>query len=347
MIVYKGINFDWENLNIHNVENDTVGFQFGKNSDHWELIWITPLPDFFWNQYQLPLSECPSSTNINMFSITSLIPTIQSTAEDPHITKSFEIDGKITFISNRDGNFEIYVVDDDGSNLKRLTYTGDIDEYSPRWSPDGEKIVYQASRDGYSDIYVMNPNGSNQTRLTFSGSSRDPAWSPDGKKIVYIDSWNIKIMDQLGSSQIFLTDTETNKYFPEWMPEENKIFYISVQDGWGLYTMNVDGSNNTYLIDFQWSKLSWSAITKLFTYSLSNEGNSDIYVMNSDGSNQTRLTETICFEGNPVWSPDGKKIAFDSDRSGNFDVFIMDSDGSNIITLAFSPAVDGAPDWKP
>ena len=85
---------------------------------------------------------------------------------------------KIAFTSNRDGNYEIYVMDPDGTNQARLT-DNSHDDYSPSWSPDGTKIAFQSNRDGNYEIYVMNADGSNQTRLTDnSKNDRSPSWGP-------------------------------------------------------------------------------------------------------------------------------------------------------------------------
>ena len=91
----------------------------------------------------------------------------------------------IAFESLRDGNFEIYVMNADGSGQTRLTNNPVLDG-SPSWSPDGGRIAFESLRDGNVEIYVMNADGSGQTRLTndpaFDGS---PSWSPDGGRIAF------------------------------------------------------------------------------------------------------------------------------------------------------------------
>jgi Tol biopolymer transport system component len=75
-------------------------------------------------------------------------------------------------MSTRDGNAEIYVMNADGSNVRRLTSDSSIDD-DPAWSPDGTKIAFVSNRDrDNGDIYVMNADGSGQTRLSFSGYPR-------------------------------------------------------------------------------------------------------------------------------------------------------------------------------
>ena len=85
---------------------------------------------------------------------------------------SWSPDGsRLVFVSDRDGNSEIYVMDVDGQNQTRLTDSDGWD-VSPSWSPDGSRLAFVSDRDGNSEIYVMDADGQNQTRLT-DGSPLD------------------------------------------------------------------------------------------------------------------------------------------------------------------------------
>ena len=94
--------------------------------------------------------------------------------------------GKIAFVSDRDGNSEIYSMDADGGGQTRLTEDAGED-HSPAWSPDGQRIAFVSTRDGNAEIYVMNADGSGQTRLT-NNSAGDlaPAWTRDGSQIGFV-----------------------------------------------------------------------------------------------------------------------------------------------------------------
>ena len=100
-----------------------------------------------------------------------------------------EAQAQIAFSSNRTGNFEIYVMDADGGNQRKLTKNLQPDN-SPSWSPDGKRIAFGSKRDGNWEIYVMDANGRNQRRRTKHGSyDGSPAWytpalavAPAGKK---------------------------------------------------------------------------------------------------------------------------------------------------------------------
>jgi len=125
---------------------------------------------------------------------------------------------KIAFQSNRDGNNEIYVMDAQGSILRRLTLDLKSDE-APDWSPDGSKIVFQKKDDpglySPSQIWVMNADGADPMALTNTGSplrNLDPAWSPDGKKIAFDSDRDntqqirqVWVMDADGMNQKSLT----------------------------------------------------------------------------------------------------------------------------------------------
>jgi Tol biopolymer transport system component len=156
------------------------------------------------------------------------------------------------------GQFDIYVINADGSNLTRLTSEGG--EY-PTWSPDGKKIAFQSKRDGKYWIFIMDADGSNQTRLI---EGIEPDWSPDGKKIAFVNAdWprKIGVINVDGSGLVWLTDppeisltdgrvTHAKDEYPKWSPDGEKIAFASTRSGnWDIYLINADGSNITRLTD--------------------------------------------------------------------------------------------------
>lgn len=80
----------------------------------------------------------------------------------------------IAFMSDRDGNLEIYVMNRDGSNQKRLTFN-DVNDWNPSWSPDGSKLIFASENtEGYFHIYMMNTDGSSVKKIIENGSQ--PSW---------------------------------------------------------------------------------------------------------------------------------------------------------------------------
>ena len=122
---------------------------------------------------------------------------------------------QITFMSHRDGNWEIYVMDADGGNQRNLSNNPD-DDLSPSWSPDGKRIAFVSERndrDWNRQIYVMDADGDNQRNLSNNDFDEwGPPWSPDGKRIVFVSDrngdWNrqIYVMDTDGGNQRRLTN---------------------------------------------------------------------------------------------------------------------------------------------
>jgi len=177
---------------------------------------------------------------------------------------------KIAFVSDRDGDNDIYVMNADGGEQTNLTKNPARDS-SPSWSPDGKKIAFHSERDGNFEIYVMNADGSEQTNLTKNPAHDESlSWSPDGKKIAFVSirdgDYEIYVMNADGSEQTKLTKNPARDLSPSWSPDGKKIAFHSERDG-----------------------------------------NSEIYVMNADGSEKARLTNNPALDESPSWSPFLKK----------------------------------------
>ena len=160
---------------------------------------------------------------------------------------------RIAFASTGDGDWEIYVMNADGTGQTRLT-VNTADDFSPAWSPDGGKIAFVSGRDGNFDIYVMNADGSGQTPLTNNPADEfDPDWSPDGIKIAFFSlrddgDEEIYVMTADGTGQTRLTTSIADENAPRWSPDSNKIAFQTLRDGnYEIYVMNVDGTGQTNL----------------------------------------------------------------------------------------------------
>ncbi len=261
--------------------------------------------------------------------------------------------GRIAFATDRNDNFEIYVINGDGGELTRLTDNPAAD-VSPAWSPDGLRIAFVSSRDGNPEIYVMSADGSNQTRLT-SNPADDlrPVFSPDSTKIAFVSNRTgndeIFVMNADGSGQTNLTNSPDADYTPTWRPDGVKLAFTSERDGNAeIYIMDANGGNQLNLTNNTADDLNpaWSPgkITFQSDRDATGNGNFEIYAMSgADGSNQTRLTNNVAFDTDPARSADGAKVAFVSTRDNNFELYLMNADGSNQLRLTN----DGASDIEP
>ena len=261
--------------------------------------------------------------------------------------------GRLAFQSTRHGNWEIYTMAPDGSDVIRLTNIAADDE-RPGWSPDSTKLVFGSRRGGNADIYVMNADGSGLVRLTtHAGEDYAPQWSADGAKIVFRSSRDgnaeIYVMNANGSNQTNLTHNPADDNGPVWSPLGNKIAFSSDRAGnLNVYTMNVDGSGVTQLTDDPSSDFAaaYSPDGARLAFRSNRAGNKpDIFVMNADGSGETNVTNHPANDRGAAWSPDGTRIAFYTDRDGNYEIYSIRADGSDPQRLTNNPADDFSPDW--
>jgi len=261
--------------------------------------------------------------------------------------------GQVVFSSTRDGNYEIYVANADGSGPSRLTNHPAEDRF-PAWSPDGTRIAFVSDRDGNPEIYVMNADGSSPTRLT-SDSALDglPAWLPDGRRILFVrrraDGAQLYLMNADGSNLAQLTHGPAVHFMPAVSPDGAKIAFTSNLDGaFGIYVANADGSNPVRLTQGMDGDPVWSPDgTRIAFESGREDGTSDVYFMNADGSNRVQLTRGSTGNLLPAWSPDGAKIAFQTNRDGDWEVYVMNADGTGLVNLSVSRGPDVEPDWRP
>ena len=295
---------------------------------------------------------------------------------------AIDAQAQIAFVSDRDRNDEIYVMDDDGKNQRNLT-NHPSDDYAPSWSPDGTRIAFMSDRDGHVpkgdvlptfEIYLMDADGGNQQNLTNDpNSDLSPSWSPDGKRIAFVSyrdgkvhaihGWptsEIYVMDADGGNPQNLTNNSDDDFHPAWSPDGKRIAFTSYKDGHfigefeitsEIYLMDADGGNQQKLTENRKNDFSpsWSPDGKRIVFESDRKGdfiNFEIYVMDADGGNQQRFTENRVDDWSPSWSSDGKRIAFSSDGDNKqADIYVMDADGGNQQKITNHPRDDGSPAW--
>lgn len=211
--------------------------------------------------------------------------------------------------------FDIYTVNADGSDLRRLTNYG-VYTAEGVLSPDGKRIVFTSLKDGDLDIYTMNVDGTDVRRLTNTpGYDGGPWWSPDGKQIIYrahhpTDAADLKeYRDLLAAHVVRPTQVE-------------------------LWVMNADGSNQRQVTHLGGANFgpSWTPDGKhiIFSSNYKNPrgGNFDLFIVGLDGNGLTQVTNDEGFDGFPMFSPDGRQIIWGSSRhaKGERDVNLFIAD---------------------
>jgi TolB protein len=243
----------------------------------------------------------------------------------------------------RDCGKEIFVIDADGSGLRRLTRNA-VPDWDPAWSPDGQKIAWLSrGPSGGADIFVMNADGSDQQNLTPKPGNRgEPSWSPAGRTILFTavppgqppsaSGWpyrDVYVMNADGSGRRNLTHTpEGLEFDPVWSPDGQRIAFSRLAGPPGevrIVVMNADGSGKQAVTP----KLAhtgdgWIVVTAAWSPRgprIAFDDHDAVYVVNADGSGLRRLAENAAFED---WSPDGRKLVI-SRLNG---LWVMNADGS-------------------
>jgi PKD repeat protein len=197
---------------------------------------------------------------------------------------------QFAYTSNRDGNYEIYLADVQGSFEERLTNNASTD-YMCDFSPDGSILYFNTDRDGNSEIYAMDMVTRDLTNITHdSGTQYGCAVSPSGEWILTVQSWSTLNKD------IFRLRADGSMDRSEW---------INLTNTPGIYEHEMD----------------WSPDGESVVYYKIGGGN-DIWMMNAlDGSNQHKVLAAPGDDHGPTFHPDGDKILYNSNRSGNADIF--------------------------
>ena len=266
---------------------------------------------------------------------------------------------KIAFSSNRDGNWDIYTMNPDGSQQERLTRDG-VKNLSPVWSPDGEQILFVSDRGGDSDLYVMDADGKHVRRVFRKSALRlEPTWSPDGERIAFHaeePKWSIQMATIHGANVKRAALAEWRGGNPSWSPDGNEIAFVGNVGGSRRILILKLGSGGvrTFLPKEQsWMySPAWSPAGDKLAFSWYKWGIVDkqaIFIANRDGSGLEQIGKAVPRTSSLAWSPEGDKIvcAEDAKNNNNQQIVVIDVEtggkkqltrnGSNITPAWFDP----------
>lgn len=149
---------------------------------------------------------------------------------------------KIAFSSNRDGAWDIYIMNPDGSDPVNLTRHKAAD-FSPVWSPTGEHILFVSNRDGMLDLFLMDADGRNVRRIFRNLAQRiEPTWAPDGQRIAYhadTPQWSIQTgtIHGIGGVQVALAEVQGGN--PSWSPDGEELAFVAGKESRRIYIVEL------------------------------------------------------------------------------------------------------------
>jgi len=252
---------------------------------------------------------------------------------------------KIYFVSNRTGSKEIWVMDPDGSNQKRLTQFNSI-SIMPAVSPDGSKIAFTSYARGNPAIFIFSVDP--VRRLPFynqvASMNATPDFTPDGKEIVYSSTasgWaQIYVASLDGSNLRRISSSRAIEVEPKVNPKTgSEMVFVSGRSGpQQIYRMNMDGANVERLTpgEGEASNPSWHPDGQIIAYAWTRgyaTGNFNIFVMDVASRKYDQLTHDMGRNENPSWAPDGRHVAFMSTHSGRPQIWSMLADGTELRQL--------------
>lgn len=286
----------------------------------------------------------------------------ESAASTPSPAQPLSGKRQIAFVSSRAGGYEVYTMDEDGANERRLTFSQAF-ESNPTWSPDGRRIAFERNTETGNAIFIINADGTNETRLAGARSMSNPAWSPDGSRIAFTGvSTNfhpgIFVVNTDGTGLVDLTKNTAGGFdgsYPAWSPDGRRLVFTSGRDDGllGVYVMDADGSNQRRLVAGHGRWPAWSPDGTKIAYTEGVPSGYAIAVVNADGTNKRTITSTAepVLDIHPSWSPDGTKIVFVSGRDktpGAYELYVMNADGSNPVRLTNNTGItEDEPAWQP
>jgi Tol biopolymer transport system component len=272
-------------------------------------------------------------------------PAIIVTQSPPAATPSPTPALRITFISNRAGTADVFVMNADGTGQTNLTNDSINDDLNPAWAPDGRRIAFASHNaaerptPANTSIRLVPVEGGEVT--TLATQSSHPVWSPDGSRLaVYGAGDHIFTIDARTGQGVQLT--QGHGYNPSWSPDSRRLIFDDRSD---LYIINNDGTGLTRLTGSAADEIqpAWSPDGQRIAFVSNGEGNNEIYVMSLAETNSVRLTHHPADDLSPVWSPDGTQIIFATHRDGNWEIYSMNADGSDPRNLTNHPGADNQP----
>lgn len=230
---------------------------------------------------------------------------------------SYNKDGEvIVFESNRDGHWQVYIMDVNGNKQERIIVSESNDR-RPTWHPYKNIILFESDRTGINELYTYDLSDRTLTKVPIDlrGNKMHAQFAPNGKELVFNykvrdNNYNIYIISINGKRRKKIIDNAFENTYPRFTPRGDAILYFSKK-----HTKNV---------------------------------NDEIYVHNIITDEDKRLTATTYNNNFADWSNNGVRLAYSSvTESGNPEIFLMNKDGKSVRQITYNTGGSTLPHWSP
>jgi TolB protein len=272
--------------------------------------------------------------------------------------------GRILFVSERDGQADVYAVLPDGRGLKRLTDAASQD-YPAAPAPDGSALLTVSAMGEGQDqrermvLLPLRGAGAGRPLGPVAGRARSPSWSPDGTWLVFeSDSASFRDIYRVradGTGLLRLTSNPQGNFEPAVSPDGRSIAFVSSRDGDAeVYVMAAHGGAVRRLTAFHrddWAPR-WSPDGGRIAFLSNREGVDRVYVVAADGTGLRALGaaggDTAVSEADPAWSPDGRRMALTlRTRGGGSLVGVVEAAGGPVKVVSGTDEAASMPAWSP
>ena len=260
---------------------------------------------------------------------------------------------RIVYVGGGRGRKEIYLVDSDGENVRRLTSDGSI-ALSPTWAPNGRAVAYTSYRDGTPALWERDlASGRDRLLSGRTGLNITPAYSPDGRTVAFgaTVGGNTEVVTLNGGAITPLTQgRRSDSLSPTYSPDGARIAFVSNRLGEPQVYVMTPGGEPRLVSEYTYGRAGystspdWSPRGPWLAYHTRAGGRHQIAMVGADGRGRRLLTNQGTNE-DPSWAPDGRHLVFASpDRDGG-GLFVLDTVSGRIRPLVRGSV--GLPDWSP
>lgn len=278
--------------------------------------------------------------------------------------------GELVFMSDRDGNWNIYLLDKAG-DLHNLTAASDAHEFFANFTFGGDVVNLYSTEPGEINPATVKADGSDFKAMNFMVAMMaalqdgltdwDPTWAPGGEQMVWLKMAGLPPSVDLwwsnadGSDSRNLTDDGATEMMPAWSPDGKQVVYVSDKDGeQNVYLMDIASGSVTRLSNHEVGDINpvWSVDGSQILFVAERDiplvtGTLQFYLVNPDGSEMRPFTENDTFTGGLRYSPEGGQVVYMSNEDGSWHIYVKDADGTNVHRVTEGDSNNLYPIWRP